>query len=245
MNLGKLQEVYKNIMFFDCETTGFDPVNDRIIELAMTAVTQEETFIFDQFVKPDDGRQVPEKITQITNITNLDVYGGCSIEEQEAADSFLRFMEKCGDGKVLLVAHNAQFDLNFIAQLLIRAKHKEALHCLCEADYLDTLTVYKDRAGFPHKLQNAIIHYGLDGVVQNSHRAVDDTKALAYVTEKMAEERDDLMMYVNVFGYNSKYGVSGQKLKKVTYAAQGMGYDIVDPSLRLPVQAGKAGTTNA
>ena len=44
--------------------------------------------------------------------------------------------------------------------------------------YLDTVTVYKDRRAFPHKLENAITEYGLANKVKNSHRAIDDVKAL-------------------------------------------------------------------
>ena len=36
----------------------------------------------------------------------------------------------------------------------------------------------------------------------------------------MAAERDDLLSYINIFGYNPKYGVSGRQLKKVTYHVQ-------------------------
>lgn len=50
----------------------------------------------------------------------------------------------------------------------------------------------------------------------------------------MAQERDDLFAYVNVFGFNSKYGVSGRTLKKVTYAAQGIGYGMIGEDSILP-----------
>ena len=131
------------------------------------------------------------------------------------------------NGKVLLIAHNAQFDLNFIAETYIRHIKETGyslIRSLTKADYLDTLTVYKDRAGYPHKLKDAITHYGLDDKVQNTHRAIDDAKALAAAFEAMAEERDDLDQYVNIFGFNEKYGVNGSKFKKVTYGPQGIRY---------------------
>lgn len=223
---------FSNVIYFDVETTGFDPKEDRIIELACVKVSADgSTEEFDSFIRPDDGREIPEKITQITGITGLDVYAGNSISEEEM---ITRFTELMKNGKTLLVAHNAQFDLNFIAETMIRHKSKEGLAAFCSADYLDTLTVYKDRAGYPHKLENAIVHYGLQGEVKNSHRAIDDTKALAAVAEKMAQERDDLSCYVNVFGFNSKYGVSGRTLKKVTYVPQGTGYGMISEDRILP-----------
>lgn len=102
------------------------------------------------------------------------------------------------------------------------------------ADYLDTLTIYKDRAAYPHKLANAIEHYGLSGKVVNSHRAIDDVKALLEVTKAMGAERRDLRDYVNIFGYNPKYGISGRHLKKVSYLQQGFRNEIAPPGQTLP-----------
>ena len=85
---------------------------------------------------------------------------------------------------------------------------------------LDTLTVYKDRRPYPHKLENAIVAYGLEGKVKNSHRAIDDVKALVEVLMAMDMERPDLERYINLFGYNAKYGISGDKIRGVNYAPQ-------------------------
>ena len=56
---------------------------------------------------------------------------------------------------------------------------------------------------------NAIDAYGLSGQVVNSHRAVDDVVATVAVMRAMEDERDDLDRYINLFGYNPKYGVEG------------------------------------
>ena len=81
-------------------------------------------------------------------------------------------------------------------------------------------TVYRDRHSYPHKLCSAIEVYGLTGKVVNSHRAVDDVIATVAVMEEMEKEKDDLMNYVNLFGYNPKYGVDGKPIGSVTYKAQ-------------------------
>ena len=87
-------------------------------------------------------------------------------------------------------------------------------------DKLDLLTVYKDRKPYPHKLCNAIEAYGLSGKVVNSHRAVDDVIATVAVMEEMEKENADLERYVNLFGYNPKYGVDGKPIGTVTYKPQ-------------------------
>ena len=81
--------------------------------------------------------------------------------------------------------------------------------------------MYKDRRSYPHKLCNAIEAYGLGDQVVNSHRAVDDVIATVAVMVEMEKERDDLHNYVNLFGYNPKYGIDGKAIGSVTYKPQG------------------------
>ena len=54
----------------------------------------------------------------------------------------------------------------------------------------------------------------------NSHRAVDDARATVQLLEAMADERDDLDRYIDLFGTHPKYGVSGRKISSVTYRSQ-------------------------
>ena len=46
-------------------------------------------------------------------------------------------------------------------------------------------------------------------------------KAALEVLDAMAREEDDLLRYVNLFGYNPKYGVSGPRISSITYLPQG------------------------
>ncbi len=212
--LAGLFDVYKNIIVFDTETSGLDFVNDRIIELAALKLVRNERGKLvcekevDEFIRLD--RKLDSKIVELTGITDemLEKYG---IEYKEAAKILYDMI--C-DGDTLLVAHNAQFDLMFARELLRGCKFEFKL------DFLDTLTVYKDRRPYPHKLEQAIIEYNLSGKVQNSHRAIDDVKALVEVLIAMDMERPDLLMYINLFGFNKKYGISGCKIKGVRYVPQ-------------------------
>jgi len=63
--------------------------------------------------------------------------------------------------------------------------------------------------------------------VVNSHRAVDDVIATVAVMKAMEEEKDDLINYVNLFGYNPKFGLEGKPIGSVTYKPQP--YDPVKP----------------
>lgn len=243
MNLQEVFNKYAAVVFFDTETSGLEAATSQIIELA--AIRYEripvcgalvEASACDLFVKLPEGQRLPEEIVRLTGITDamLETEG---VSEAAAAETFASLIE--GDkGPVLLVAHNAQFDLLFVREML-RRNPVRGYTCTGEellevADYLDTLTVYKDRRAYPHKLANAIAAYNLEDKVQNSHRAIDDVAALFEVTKAMDAERADLLTYVNLFGYNAKYGVSGQRIQGVTYAAQRFNNYMQAPSYTLP-----------
>ena len=135
--------------------------------------------------------------------------------DEEAARAFAELLE--GAERPLVVAYNAQFDLNFLYGLLRPWGLAEALK---RPRFLDALTVYRDRRDYPHKLENAISAYGLEDRAVNSHRAIDDARAAALLLEAMAAERDDLEQYIDLFGSHPKYGVSGRKISSVTYRPQ-------------------------
>ena len=227
----KLLQQFKKIVFFDTETTGLDPEKDQIIELAAALVTENGIELkIDAFCKLPEGEKIPEKIVELTHITD-DMLADKGIDYREACRIFCNMLHS--DSEVLLVAHNIQFDLLFILEMFKRCGMVPKAPKLRA---LDSLTVYKDRAAYPHKLANAIEHYGLADKVQNSHRAIDDVAALFEVCKAMDAERSDLLSYVNVFGYNPKYGVSGKRIEKVAYWPQNFNKYMQAPSYTLPAK---------
>ena len=229
----ELLKKYDSLVFFDTETTGFNADrDDRIIELAAIQVKKEGIVRQeDLLVQLPEGRTIPDKIVDLTGITDLMLLSGVTDEKCASI-----FSEMIGDGSTLLLAHNAQFDLNFIAFMFVRhmGNHPEWMQSFMACDYLDTLTVYKDRYAYPHKLANAITVYGLEDKVQNTHRAIDDVLALFEVAKAMSKERSDLLSYANIFGYNSKYGISGKELKKIVYHPQSFHDYMVSEEYTLP-----------
>ena len=205
---------FDRLVVFDTETTGIEFGTDRIIEIGAAALENgEEQGGFNGVIRLPAGQTLPHFITQITGITD-DQLRDEGVDDRTAAEGFCRLLD--GAEQPLLVAYNAQFDLNFLYYLL---RPLGLLSVLQKPRFLDALTVYRDRRDFPHKLCNAIEAYGLTGV-ENSHRAVDDARAAALLLEAMAAEKDDLLQYVDLFGVHPKYGMSGKKISSVTYCPQ-------------------------
>ena len=208
---------YDRLFFFDTETTGLQFARDEIIEFAACvvecrdgkAVIVEE---YDQLVTLAPGSFVPPVIQDLTGITDQDIRER-GIPKAQVCRDIARMVA----GNTLLMAYNAHFDLSFLFYMLMRDGDPTILK---GKDKIDLLTVYKDRHSYPHKLCNAIEAYGLSDQVVNSHRAVDDVIATVAVTQAMDGERSDLENYVNLFGYNPKFGVDGKKISSITYKPQ-------------------------
>ena len=215
--LQELFEKYHRLVLFDTETTGLQYNRDEIIEFAAVVVEPgltEPVIVqeYDELIALSPGGFVPAKIEQLTGITTQDIRERGLPKTRVARD-----IAEMVQGNTLLLAYNAHFDLSFLYYFLLR--HGDPM-VLKGKDKLDLLTVYRDRHPFPHRLTNAIDTYGLSGQVVNSHRAVDDVIATVAVMKAMAEEKDDLLNYVNLFGYNPKYGIEGKPIGSVTYKPQ-------------------------
>ncbi len=215
--LESLKAQFDHIVVFDTETTGIKHKTDEIIEIgimkasfgAEQPIPEQEA---DLLVQLSPGRELPPFITELTGIT-AEMLRTQGVSKAEACRRVCEFF---GNPRTLLVAYNAQFDLCFLYYFL----HAHGCaHLLKGVKMLDAMTVYKDRRPYPHKLCNAIEAYGLPS--ENTHRAVDDARATLELLYAMAAEQDDLDRYINLFGYNPKYGVSGPRISSITYVPQG------------------------
>ncbi len=217
MALETLFAKYDRLLLIDTETTGLNYARDEIIEFSAVAVEQVDgqpkvVLEYDQLVTLSPGGFVPAKIEQLTGISTADIR-----ERGIPKTRVCRDIAEMVTGNTLLLAYNAHFDLSFMFYMLLRDGDPAILK---GKDKLDLLTVYKDRHAFPHRLCNAIEVYGLSDRVVNSHRAIDDVIATVAVMEAMEAEKNDLERYVNLFGYNPKYGIEGKPIGSVTYKPQ-------------------------
>jgi DNA polymerase-3 subunit epsilon len=159
----------RSALVLDTETTGLDPRNDRIIELAFVRFTYEaETGRILEVQEPvsyleDPGRPIPANITDLTGITDSMVQG-TRIDEESVGASFA--------GADLVIAHHAGFDRPFVDQRLSFSRGKPWACSLAEVPW--------QPAGYATaKLEYLLIKKC--GMFFDGHRAANDCLALVHL----------------------------------------------------------------
>ena len=174
----KNQSLDDTYVVFDIETTGFSPLNNRIIEIGAVkvrgGVIQEK---FSTFVNPEV--PIPFRIEQLTGINDNMVLGAPVIGK--VLSEFLEFCKGAS-----LVAHNASFDVSFIA--------RNAQVCGLEFDptVLDTVSLARLLLPQLNRYKLDTVAKTLNISLKNHHRAVDDAGATAEIFIaflKMLKER--------------------------------------------------------
>lgn len=160
---------------FDIETTGLSINHNKIIEIAGVKLHEgKEIGRYSSFVNPHE--KIPYHISQLTNITDDMVKDAPDLEKV-----IREFVDFVGDS--VLVAHNAQFDMGFIQAACVDI----GLERLTNPS-LDTLELA--RMLYPsmknHRLNTLADKFNVR--LDNHHRAIDDTAALASILLAMLKE---------------------------------------------------------
>ena len=178
---GKGQNIDTTYCVLDLETTGFSATTEKITEVGIMKVKNGEVIDeFSTFVNPE--KHIPERVTEVTNITDEMVADAETIEKV-----FPKILEFLGDEKeTVIVAHNANFDVGFLKQNAKVLGHK------FEYTYLDTLSLAKDLFPDYKKYKLGKIAENLGIKVEVAHRALDDvdtTVKVFNVMIKMLKEK--------------------------------------------------------
>ena len=174
----KEQDFTEEIVCFDIETTGLDNRRDVITEIGAVILRNGEvTEQFSTFADPE--RPLSREITELTGITDAMLRGAPS-----QAGAIRAFLDFAGDRP--LAAHNADFDMGFIAagcRRMGRAFTNTSIDTLILAqNLLPQLS--------KHKLDIVAGHLNLPAF--NHHRAYDDAATVAYMLTpffKMLEDQ--------------------------------------------------------
>lgn len=183
-DIDKNYSLNESFIIFDIETTGFSPVDNKIIEIGAIKVHNGKIIDeFQAFVNPQEN--ITDEISNLTNITN-DMLKNAKIID-DVLPQFLDFCEGFP-----LVAHNANFDISFIKQkvyeLNINYENFSSLDTLQLARLL-----LKDQKKF--RLDKVAQKLGV--ILENHHRAIDDAKTTANIFIK----------FVNILKNNNIFNI--------------------------------------
>ena len=201
----KGQDFTQDFVVFDIETTGFSPVENRIIEIGAVKVSQGKIVDrFSTFVNPEV--PIPFEIEKLTSITDEMVINAEKIET--ILPQFLAFCEGC-----MLVAHNASFDMSFIME---NCDRQGIAH---DFTYIDTVGIA--RVMLPGQAKHTLdaVAKTLGVSLENHHRAVDDAEATAEIFVKLIPrmEKDGITTLAQI---NEKGKASPDIIKRLpTYHA--------------------------
>lgn len=163
------------LVFIDLETTGANPINDRITEIGIVCVENGQVSRWSSLVNP--GAPIPPFIQNLTGISDAMVQDAPAFESL-AAD-IMTYLE---DG--LFIAHNARFDHSFMKNALQAAGHTLDNQVLC--------SVKLSRKLFPqhakHNLDSIMQRHGL--IAEARHRALVDADLLWQFWQKIHAEVD-------------------------------------------------------
>ena len=169
------------IVCFDIETTGLNKKYEVIIEIGAVVLKNGEiTETFNTFASP--GRLLSPEIIRLTGITDEMLEGAPS--QKEALEAFLAF---AGDRP--LAAHNADFDMGFIAAGC--RKYGLPFH----NPSVDSLILAQNLLPDLGKYKLDIVAEHLKLPAFNHHRASDDAATVAYMLPPFFRMMEELGLH--------------------------------------------------
>ena len=150
----------------DVETTGLNPARDRLLEIGAARILNGKVeATYQTFI--DAGVEVPERITELTGITDEMRLSGKRPEQ-----AIPEFLEFCGELPIL--GHNVSFDFGFLKQAAVNQG------LTFEREALDTLKIAR-------KLLPDLLSRRLPDLCAYSHRALDDALSTHFLLWHMWE----------------------------------------------------------
>ncbi len=168
----------QTFVVFDFETTGFNAGGtDSIIEIGAVKIKNGEILErYDELVNP--GRELPKKITELTNITDEMLKG--KDDEETAVKRFIEWFGNCP-----MVAHNAKFDVSFLEMA-----YKKYDLGIFTNPVIDTLELSRtlDNNYARHSLSALVKRYDVPWDEDAHHRGDYDAEGTALVFHKMLKK---------------------------------------------------------
>jgi DNA polymerase III subunit epsilon len=146
----------------DCESTGLDVAQDRIVEIAVARFTFEKIlYSFETLIDPEC--DIPQSSQEIHNISQEMIAGKPKI--REILPKILETIDK-----LIIVGHGINFDIALIAN---EAKRAQIPTTILEQPHIDTLRLARLYGESPvNSLERLRQHFNIEP--EGAHRAMSD-----------------------------------------------------------------------
>lgn len=162
-----IESIRKSFIAFDVETTGFNRTEDRIIEIgAVLFINGKPSKTFSSLVNPY--MEIPYSATAVNHITN-DMIATAPLEE-EIYPEFMKFIGEATNHGIIMCAHNASFDFDFLTNTLSRLGIRADILCI------DTLTIAKKYIKGLENYKQCALEKFFNLTNLSSHRASSDAE---------------------------------------------------------------------
>ena len=175
-------DLQKHFIAFDVETTGLSPQSNRIVELgAVEFVNGMPSRKFSTLVNP--GVLIPAEATAVNHITN-EMLSKAPLEG-EVYPKLIDFLGKALHGEILLCAHNARFDIDFLCNTLSRLGYD------AEITYVDTLSLCRKQLKGLLNYKQETVAKNLGIACQESHHAQNDAYVCGQILTRLLEVQEE------------------------------------------------------
>jgi DNA polymerase III alpha subunit (gram-positive type) len=170
----------RHLIAFDTETTGFSPVDNRLIELGAVKFlpSGHELDAFETLVCP--GAPLPPEVARLTGLSDASLASAPSPFE-----AVTRFLQWAGEGSLFL-AHNAIFDLRFFNSVFLQQGY-----FVPALPVVDTLPWVRSMrlSVADHSLQCLLKHIGYQPC--GAHRSLSDARGLSVLVCRLLQGNPD------------------------------------------------------
>lgn len=176
------------IICIDLETTGLDKYNDKIIEIAMVKFDPLNFEVIDTFSSLVDPEiSIPDLITNITNISDSDVFWAPKISELK--NDIVNFV-----WSFPILWHNISFDIDFLVNNWVKVDN----NIIIDTFFLANILCFTESSLNLEVLCNSFWIW-----FEWAHRALNDVKATIRLFEKLilkfnklTTEKKHLLFYI-------------------------------------------------
>jgi len=191
-------------IYFDCETTGTNPIKNGIIQIAgIIEINNEEMRSFNIKIKPFESDVIEQEALDISGITLENIKG---FEDPKTAynsivNLFDNYIDKYDKyDKFIVCGYNVRFDIDFLKEFFIKNGNDYLFSYFGKPKDPFPVIQYLSAIGkidsVNNKLSTICEYFKID--IRNAHDAMADIRATKFLIEKLDKILTDIKIDENI-----------------------------------------------